>query len=419
MVPDGSHKKLEVSEADLRARPIPGFIVLFRSINEKNVELLARIRHVTARAELGNQIVLDAKEPGGAFTRIFTRIGAAATDLTDVEKAELENSEEVLRVVPNQLRRLPHIEGQARAVRNASSIDPAGSAQSSVTWALSMIGIDEQYTYASGRGVGVAVLDTGLELEHPDFGGRIDPIHTKAFGSSISPRDGNGHGTHCAGIVAGPKISAGGVRFGVAPDVNLFIGKVLNDSGCGYDDWILQGIQWAVELGVRIVSISISGDRKINEPPAVLYQDLASQLLGEDPGCLLIAAAGNSSQRPSRVSPIGDPAACDSVIAVSAIDAMREIAVFSCGAVPGDAARVDFTAPGVDVRSSWLNGTFEIRSGTSMAVPHVAGIAALILEHQPNLRATELWKSIADLAEDLGNASNFGRGLVRVPGRLK
>ncbi len=409
-----SPRKLEISEEELRTRPVPNYIVLFRAISENNIETMARVRHTSARAEMGSVVVLDAKEPGGPLTRVFTRIGAAATDLTDTEKADLEKSETVLRVVPNQLRSLSPVEVHARAALNtASTISPG--AELPLTWALQMMGIDEGYSHTTGRGVRVALLDSGVEFDHPDLHGRVDPANSKCFISSPSTVDKYGHGTHCAGIIAGHKNSTSGIRFAVAPDVVLFAGKVLNDFGAGYDDGVIDGVNWAVSHGIRIISMSLGSRRALNAPAAATYEGIASLLLEEDPGCLLIAAAGNSSKRPSIVSPIGNPAACDSVVAVSAITPEREIAEFSCGGVQGDSARVNFTAPGVDVYSCGLNGTFRYDSGTSMAVPHVAATAALVLEQLPKLTAADLWKRLDDLSEDLGDAGNFGRGLVKVP----
>jgi subtilisin len=151
----------------------------------------------------------------------------------------------------------------------------------------------------------------------------------------------------------------------------------------GTDDWILEGITWAVDSGARVISLSLGKPRKPDEEPSVLYESLAAKLLNESPGVLLIAAAGNGSS-PGHVNPVDDPAACDSILAVSAIDENWKVAPFSCGTV-GSYGRVDLAAPGVEIYSTWTNNGFKHVSGTSMATPHVAGIATLYLELDPNL----------------------------------
>ena len=96
----------------------------------------------------------------------------------------------------------------------------------------------------TGQGIRIAVLDTGLDLSHPDFAGRS--IETKSFAAGQPVQDGNGHGTHCAGIAAGPAKPARQVRYGVAGEAELYVGKVLGDEGSGGDGGILEGIDWAI-----------------------------------------------------------------------------------------------------------------------------------------------------------------------------
>ena len=226
----------------------------------------------------------------------------------------------------------------------------------------------------TGNGCRVAVLDTGIDLAHPDLAPNIAASSSFVPGEAV--QDGHGHGTHCAGTVAGSAAPAGGVRYGVAPDAQLHIGKVLSDRGSGRDGWILAGIEWAIRNDCHVISMSLGSPTSPTDPPSVAYERAANRAL--DRGTVIIAAAGNSSnRRAGRVAPVGRPANAPSILAVGAVDAAENIANFSCGTVPpGDG--VDIAGPGVDVLSAAPGGGTRRLSGTSMATPHVAGVAALI-----------------------------------------
>jgi subtilisin family serine protease len=227
-------------------------------------------------------------------------------------------------------------------------------------------------------------------------------------------QDGHGHGTHCAGIVGGPSEPAGGRRYAVAPNVDLLVGKVLADSGAGTTEQILDGIDWAADHGARVISLSLGTARSLGARSSAAYERAAETLLNQDPGVLIVASAGNSSGRPFLTSPVENPAACPSVLAVAAIDSEKRIADFSCGQEDPIGA-VDLCAPGASVHSAWTGGGHRSAGGTSAAAPHVAGVAALHLETCPTLTAVELRRLLLDGALPLGEASVFGRGLVQAP----
>lgn len=396
----------------------PGFIVVFRERTDGNISVLSSVRRVGQatgiRARTG-QVILEAKDPAGPVTKVYERLRVAATDLDDSERQALESNEKVAAVVPNQVRMIPPIRpsslsgGIVDALATQQGVPPAISPR---TWGLEAIGITGGYQRASGKGVRVAVLDTGINLHHPDFAGHIQDGHTASFIAGESVQDGHGHGTHCCGVVAGPRISVGGIRYGVAPDVELFVGKVLNDQGRGDDDIIIDGIDWAAEHGCKVISMSLGSPRNPGEPFSAVYEAVAQQLL--EGGVLIVAAAGNDSNRPSSVATVGNPAACPSILAVAAVDRHMHIAEFSCKQLDS-VGEVNLSGPGVQVYSSFKGDGFATLDGTSMAAPHVSGTAALYLEANPGVSGRLLWNKLQETARPLEDASDFGRGLVQAP----
>jgi subtilisin family serine protease len=194
--------------------------------------------------------------------------------------------------------------------------------------------------------------------------------------------------------------------------VRLLAGKVLSDTGSGFSDWILDGVDWATEKQARVITLSCVSSRGPGQPYAVAYERIAENLLQGRPGTLLLAAAGNASERPWYTRAVDNPAACPSLMAVAAVHRARRIASFS-GRQMDEIGEVNLSAPGVGVHSAWTGGLFRTISGTSMAVPHVAGVAALYLEEQPTLSARDLWRLLQSRAQPLGDVHDFGSGLVQ------
>ncbi|HEY0331444.1 MAG TPA: S8 family serine peptidase [Rhodopseudomonas sp.] len=278
------------------------------------------------------------------------------------------------------------------------------------TWGLQAIGADKS-TY-TGRGIRVAVLDTGLDLEHPDFKGRA--IVSRSFVGGDAT-DVHGHGTHTAGTVAGPAKSAIGRRYGVAPDVELYVGKVLSDNGSGREGDILNGMNWAIESKCVAISMSLGRAVQPGEKPDPLYEEVGAAALAE--GSLIIAAAGNESARDfGYIAPVGAPANSQTVLSVAAVDPKMGVAPFSCGSINPDGGHVDIAAPGVAVYSAAPRPQLSrILQGTSMACPHVAGLAALFAQSDPSLRGQKLWDALVHTARSLGNESDLGAGLAQAP----
>lgn len=288
---------------------------------------------------------------------------------------------------------------------------------SELEWGLKAIGIGD--TQFSGKGIDVCVLDTGFDISHPDFAGRV--IEGKSFIEDEEwDKDPNGHGTHCAGIACGNVRNDTGKRYGIAKDCNLKIGKVLSNTGRGTTSSIIDAIDWAITKKFRIISLSLASPVKLNEKPSILFETVGMRAL--DNNCLIIAAAGNDSKRPSLPLPVSAPANSLSVMAVAAIDNQMRVARFSnAGINAATGGNINVCAPGVDVLSSYPqkgvnSGNYVLLSGTSMATPHVSGLAALYMEQFPDFNAREIWKLLENNAKPIENLRyrDIGSGLIQV-----
>lgn len=273
------------------------------------------------------------------------------------------------------------------------------------TWGLQATGVTR--TRYTGRGIRVAVLDTGLDLRHPDFAGRA--IVSQSFVPGVaSVQDGHSHGTHCIGTALGPARPPrppGTRRYGCAPGAEIFVGKVLNDAGGGMAGWALTGIDWAVRRKCQVVSMSLGWIIPPSAPESVAFEAAGARALRS--GTLVIAAAGNEGPSGGLRSPANVP----SVMAVGAVDQSLGTASFSSR---GD---VNIAAPGVATYSTVpMPARYGIKSGTSMACPHVAGIAALWAESNPLYRGAKLWLILQAKAQPLpAPANQVGKGLVQAP----
>lgn len=287
-----------------------------------------------------------------------------------------------------------------------------GEADPNATWGVRACGADHSgYT---GQSIRLAVLDTGLDLQHPDFAQR--QIESRSFVTGADVQDENGHGTHCAGIAAGNLQPVTGPRYGVAGQSQLYVGKVLGNDGSGGDGSVLDGINWAVGAGCEIISLSLGSPAREGDSYSPVFEEVAKRALVA--GTLIIAAAGNESQRPEHIAPVSHPANCPSIVAVAAIDEHMAIAPFSCGGLQEDGGQVDIAAPGVAVLSSWPGlQHYNTISGTSMATPFVAGVAALFAQSDPAARGSVLRDRVLQNARPLPLPQrDVGRGLVQAPG---
>ena len=279
-------------------------------------------------------------------------------------------------------------------------------------WGIDRIDAENVHLYNKGTGIKVAVIDTGIDYTHPD----LDTNYKGGFdfvNNDTDPRDDAGHGTHCAGIVAAVDNEEGVI--GVAPEAHLYAVKVLNSGGSGSISDVVEGIEWAINNDMQVISMSLGSDSD-----STALHDACDEAYNA--GIVVIAAAGNDYK--SYISDTVDyPARYDSVIAVAATDINNERASFS-----STGPDVELAAPGVNINSTLMGGGYGTKSGTSMAAPHVSGTAALILASDEMIwmssgytNGDDIWTNVevrnvlANTAYDLGDPGRdelYGFGLV-------
>lgn len=295
---------------------------------------------------------------------------------------------------------------------SATAGEPHFADTAELTWGLQAIDIDAAQEHGhSGQGVRVAVLDTGFDAHHPDFAARH--VTAESFVPGEGPHDAHGHGTHCLGTACGPWRPESGPGYGVAPETEMYVAKVLGDDGSGSDTSILAGIDWALQNDCRVISMSLGADVREVHPP---YVTAGRRALEQ--GAVIIAAAGNNAQR-STGDPgfVGAPANSPHVLAVAAVGQDLRTADFSARSSSHDGGEINLTAPGVEVHSAWPGAErYRTLSGTSMAAPHVSGIAAL-LSGATGARGEALWQQLIEHAELLEHEEpeDAGAGLAKVP----
>lgn len=277
---------------------------------------------------------------------------------------------------------------------------------------------------SGGEGVKVAVVDTGTAVSHPDLKSRV--VKCKDFTnlrfSVVNGKceDKNGHGTHVAGIIAADGGMDGLGIYGVAPSAVIYAMKVCSPNGACYADDVAAAVKNSVDDGANIINLSLGSDR-----PSILIDEAVDYAISKK--VLVVAAAGNDGPYPESID---YPAAKSNVVAVGAFDFNFKIADWSSRGLNSQTTALiieekdmELAAPGVNIESTWNNGSYAVLSGTSMSAPFVTGLAAKFwsvpvsssLEYNPAEAVREfLHKTILDIDQP-GEDDSSGFGFSRVP----
>lgn len=326
----------------------------------------------------------------GRFKRQFKHFNAAVADMTQQNVASLKKNSNIDYIEEDKIVKI-----SSTSVASLSSLTNWGvnDIQAPASWKSGL----------TGKGVKIALIDTGVG-PHSDLivAGGTNVINGS---TTTSYADNNGHGTHVAGIIDGQGLN-GGVK-GVAPDASVYAVKALDGSGNGYTSDIISGIDWAIDNKMNIISLSLGSDQSdtsLQNAIDTAYND----------GILIVAAAGNDGNASGTGTNVEYPANYSSVIAVGAVDSTNARAYFS-----STGNKVEVSAPGVNIVSTYLNGKYAQMSGTSMAAPFVAGDLALLKQEYPSYTNVQLRQLLDNSILDLGSKGKdplYGYGLIQAPG---
>ncbi|MFB6784969.1 S8 family serine peptidase [Streptomyces sp. NPDC056352] len=270
-----------------------------------------------------------------------------------------------------------------------------------------------------GTGIKVAILDTGIDPNHPDVAGRVKK--TQNFTDDPDAVDHHGHGTHVASTIAGSGAASGGRLKGVAPGADLYIGKVLNTAGNGSQSQVIAGMEWAAVQDADVISMSLGGSDPSDGTDPI--SQAVNQLTASS-GSLFVIAAGNTGPGKGTV---GSPGAAQDALTVGAVSKQDQLANFSSRGPLKEtfAVKPEITAPGVGIVAARAAGTsmgtpvdanYTAANGTSMATPHVSGAAAILVQRHPDWSADRLKQVLVSTAKQGSyTAYQGGNGRVDVP----
>nr|WP_321352604.1 S8 family peptidase [uncultured Methanoregula sp.] len=314
----------------------------------------------------------------GTVKYVYPDIHAVAVDLSNEEIAQLKTNPDVKYVEPDYV------------------VTALGGP--TMPYNIRQIGADRvQAAGNKGEGVKVAVIDTGIDYTHPD----LKDVYAGGYNfvdDNNDPMDDNSHGTHCSGIIAATGSKKG--IYGTAPGVRLYGVKVLDKWGYGSMSDVVEGIYWAKNNSMKVASMSLGSSWD-----SQAMHDAVNN--ATENGVLIVAAAGNSGSVTGVGETMGYPAKYDNVLAVAAVNKHNRRAIWS-----STGFNIGVSAPGVKIRSTVTGGNYATYSGTSMATPHVAGVAALVYSAHPQWTNQDVKQKIISTATPLGNNWLYGAGLV-------
>ncbi|WP_049887913.1 S8 family serine peptidase [Oceanobacillus massiliensis] len=332
--------------------------------------------------ELGKQFII---ENSNNINHHFNRIAALAVTIDEDVLEEIDDSENISYIDQNAAVALSN---NVQNITEISEVEMGEMEQ----WNIQSIGAPYAWEEgATGNGINIAIIDTGI-FPHSDLtisGGFSTVDYTKEW------LDDNGHGTHVAGIIGSKRNDTGVV--GVAPESNLYAVKALDANGEGTLTDLLEAMEWAIENDMDILNFSLS-----TEENSLALKDMMDKAYEE--GMLIVGASGNDGEN------VTYPAKYESVIGVSAVDGRLNITGFSS---TGD--EVEFSAPGLNIVSTYLHDSYGEGSGTSQASPHVTGLLALLKQKHPEMANSDLRAELIKHVQDLGEAgrdSFYGYGFI-------
>ena len=384
--------KIENGSKDIAAEPPPG--KLSKSLEKIAATQPDEVVPVIILLDRGAEI--DVINQGGHIKHDYKLIDAVSADIPAKKLKALASQGHIKKIVPDALLHVVEDLGATIQLQTSANATGAGSL------------LDAGY---NGSGITVAVLDTGIDQTHPDLAGKV----TKQYDFVNNDNDASddyGHGTHVAGIIA----ANGGIR-GVAPGASLQSVKVCDSSGSCATSRIIAGLEWAVENGAQIASISIGGQLEMNDGtnPVSLAADAAVAR-----GLIVVIAAGNGGPGTGTISYPGDAqqvitvgAANDAGTVSQADDTMTPFS----NRGPSDFGRVDpdVVAPGYQINSTKMGGGYVKMDGTSMATPHVSGAVALLLQARSGLTPAQVRRLMMLTSNDIGvHIFDQGAGEINV-----
>ncbi|WP_200903093.1 S8 family serine peptidase [Desulfosporosinus acididurans] len=355
---------------------------------------------------------------------------SSKTDITNVAKAfkatvlrrgplnfatlEFNSTTNAVSLIPS-LKRFPGVlTAEENHLHKIAAVDSSSPQDPYFKYQWSIVNGDVQGAWdmgATGKGVTIAIVDSGIALNHPDLKDNIVPGYN-AITQSDAPgdnQDDNGHGTHVAGIAAAERNDVGIV--GVAYQAKIMPIKAVDFKGDGYDDAIAAGIVWAADHGAKIINLSLGSENGVSSE--VIKQAVKHAY---NKGCLLVASAGNIDPSSPQSAGVSYPGADPHVLAVAATDKYDSIASFSA-----TGPQISLAAPGDGIVSDWWSMSeglgYANASGTSMASPFVAGEAALIWGLHPDWTREQVVAAMEAGVKDLGTPgrdNKYGYGLVDV-----
>jgi subtilisin len=325
---------------------------------------------------------------GGQVRHVYSIVPAMAASVPEPALRGLAQDRRVRVIEPD---------GQFHIISHNEFSD---SAELNNTWGVKHIGSGLVHATGNvGGRIKVAVIDSGIDYNHPEFQG----VHQGGYNfvaNNDNPFDDNGHGTHVAGTVAAARNNLGVV--GVAPGVKLYALKVLGANGSGSFSSVIAALDWCVREGIHISNNSYGSGSN----PGTIVQNAFDNSAAA--GVLHIAAAGNAGTPGGKGNNVGYPARYPSVIAVAATTQSDTRASFS-----STGPDVELAAPGVSILSAIPDGGYASWNGTSMASPHVAGVAALVMSASTEMTAANVRQILQTTARNIGNPNYFGHGLIQ------